>query len=441
MIKHTKKMQKSKWSDKMKIDKIKRYIIFIIGLLINSVGISLITKADLGTSPISSVPYVLSLNFPLSMGTFTVLFSLLLILLQLLILKKNFKMEHILQIPVAVAFGVFIDVSMAILDFVNPHLYVMKLAYLIVGCFILGIGVYMEMLADVVMLPGESFVRAIVFRWNKEFGSTKIAFDSSMTVIAGILSFTFTGRLIGVREGTVVAAILVGFIARLIGRKFSFLAEFLFSQDKKSEEISDEKKYLCIAIGRQYGSGGHDIGKTLADKLSFDFYDREIIQMAAGSTGYTPEFIENHEEKITNSFLYDLSTQMYAYSKEKKAPNDAIFEAEEAVILNAVEQKNCVIVGRCADAILKDHSKCLRIFLNAPLESRIKRIMKTERLSEPEAKKKIHQIDRRRAEYYRYYTHQMWGLAANHQLCIDTSIGEEKVQSMILTALDMVKND
>jgi uncharacterized membrane protein YczE/cytidylate kinase len=426
----------------MKMEKCKRYIIFIAGLIVNSVGVSLITKADLGTSPISSIPYVLSLNFPFSLGVFTILFSLLLILLQLLILKKNFKMEHILQIPVSIAFGVFIDVSMSVLNFVNPQSYVMKLADLMIGCFILGIGVYMEMLADVVMLPGESFVRSIVFRWNKEFGSTKIVFDSTMTVIAGVLSYVFAGRLLGVREGTVVAAILVGFIARLIGRKFSFLAEFLFQQDKEKAVINKgEKEYICIAIGRQYGSGGHDIGKMLADKLSFAFYDRDIIQMAAGSTGYTPEFIKNHEEKITNSFLYDLTTQMYAYSTEKKAPNDVIFEAEEKVILDAVKQKNCVIVGRCADTILREHAGCLRIFLNAPLETRIKRIMKTENLSEPEAKKKIHQTDRRRAEYYRYYTRQLWGLAANHQLCIDTSIGEEKAQSMILTALDMMKNE
>lgn len=215
-------------------ERIKRYIIFIAGLLVNSVGVSLITKANLGTSPISSIPYVLSLNFPLSLGTFTVVFSLFLILLQLLILKKDFKPEHVLQIPVSVAFGIFIDLSMELLGFVKPEIYMHKVLVLIVGCIVLGIGVYMEVLADVVMLPGESFVRAVVFRWKPEFGVTKIAFDVSMAVIAGVLSFIFSAKLYGVREGTIVAALLVGFIARMMGRALSFLPERLFPREEVS---------------------------------------------------------------------------------------------------------------------------------------------------------------------------------------------------------------
>lgn len=210
------------------MEKVKRYAIFILGLFINSLGVCLITKANLGTSPISSIPYVLSLNFSLSLGQFTVLFSLLLILLQVMILGKNFKPESILQIPVSFAFGGFIDLCMILFTFVRPEWYGAKLLHLLAGCLILGIGVYMEMLADVVMLPGESFVRSVVFRWNTEFGLTKVAFDVTMTVLAGILSLVFSGQLLGVREGTVVAAVLVGFIARRIGRKLDFLPDRLF---------------------------------------------------------------------------------------------------------------------------------------------------------------------------------------------------------------------
>lgn len=419
------------------MEKLKRYIIFLLGLLVNSLGVSLITKAELGTSPISSIPYVLSLNYPLSLGTFTVLFSLFLIFLQLLILKKEFKVEHVLQIPVSFVFGVFIDMCMALLSFVHPEMYMVKIPYLFIGCVILGIGVYMEVLANVVMLPGESFVRAVVFKWKKEFGITKVVFDVSMTIIAGISSFAFSGRLLGVREGTVVAAILVGFIARLIGRKLYFLTPILFPE-KEGREIqksqNERQQHYCIAIGRQYGSGGHDIAQEIAKELSFKFYDRDIIQMAAGSTGYTPEFIQGHEEQMTNSFLYDLVTQMYAYSTEKKSPEDAIFDAEKKVVIDVVKENNCVIVGRCADAILKDNSQCLRIFLCAPLEYRVKKIMETEQITETEAKKKIHQIDRRRAEYYRYYTHQIWGMSVGHHVCIDTSLGKQEVKKMILNA-------
>lgn len=217
------------------MEKFKRYIVFIIGLYINSFGVALITKADLGTSPISSIPYVLSLNIPFTLGEFTIVFSLLLILIQLVILRKNFKLEHILQIPVSILFGFFIDASMLLLDSFVPVGYVVKLISLLVGCLILGFGVYTEVLADVVMLPGESFVRAVVFRWKTEFGITKIIFDVSMTVIAALLSFILSGSLMGVREGTVIAALLVGFIARFIGKRLSFLPKKLFSSAKAQD--------------------------------------------------------------------------------------------------------------------------------------------------------------------------------------------------------------
>lgn len=191
------------------MEKLKRYIIFLIGLFISSLGVSFVTKANLGTSPISSIPYVLSLSFSLTLGQFTILFSLLLIVLQLIILRKNFKPEH----------------------------YFSSVIYLLAGCVILGFGVYIEVLADVAMLPGESFVRAVSSTWNTDFGITKVIFDISMTLIAGILSFAFAHQLNGVREGTVIAAILVGFIARLFGRLLSFLSSVLFPEP--AEEAVD----------------------------------------------------------------------------------------------------------------------------------------------------------------------------------------------------------
>ena len=207
-----------------KKDLLKRYLIFLAGLFVNSLGVALITKANLGTSPISSIPYVLSLNFALSLGSFTIIFSILLIVLQIVILKP----ESLLQIPVSIAFGFFIDFSMILLNALNPQMYAAKVAYLLIGCLILGVGVYMEVLADVVMLPGESFVRAVVARWETEFGVTKIAFDVSMAVIAAAASFFLARELNGVREGTIVAALLVGFIARTIGKKLHFLPGMLF---------------------------------------------------------------------------------------------------------------------------------------------------------------------------------------------------------------------
>lgn len=427
------------------MEKLKRYLIFLVGLFVNSLGVSLITKANLGTSPISSIPYVLSLNFPFTLGNFTIFFSIFLIVLQLIILRKNFKLEHILQIPVSIIFGYFIDLTMILFSWVNPEAYIMKIVYLLIGCLILGVGVYMEVLADVVMLPGESFVRAIVLTWKTNFGTTKICFDVSMSVIAAVLSFVFAGRLDGVREGTVIAALLVGFIARLIGKKLVFLKDMIFPESVSAENENEAKEQTAgtygknvIAIGRQFGSGGHDIGKILAEKLGYDFYDAEIIQMTAGTTGYTPEFVKKKEEIMTNSLLYDLVNQMYLNTdRQDEAPKDKIFEAECQVVRNLAKKGNCVIVGRCADYVLRNSGNCLKVFFSAPLMSRIRRVAQRQNISAGEAKATVQKNEKLRADNYRYYTRRMWGAAGNFDLSLNTDLGEEYIENCIRSAMKL----
>ena len=427
------------------MEKLKRYLIFLVGLFVNSLGVSLITKANLGTSPISSIPYVLSLNFPFTLGSFTIFFSIFLIVLQLIILRKNFKLEHILQIPVSIIFGYFIDLTMILFSWVNPEAYIMKIVYLLIGCLILGVGVYMEVLADVVMLPGESFVRAIVLTWKTNFGTTKICFDVSMSVIAAVLSFIFAGSLAGVREGTVIAALLVGFIARLIGKKLAFLKDMIFPESVSAENENEAKEQTAgtygknvIAIGRQFGSGGHDIGKILAEKLGYDFYDAEIIQMTAGTTGYTPEFIKKNEEIMTNSLIYDLVNQMYLNADmQDEAPKDKIFEAECQVVRDLAKKGNCVIVGRCADYVLRNSGNCLKVFFSAPLVSRIRRVAQRQNISEGEAKATVQKNEKLRADNYRYYTRRMWGAAGNFDLSLNTDLGEEFIENCIRSAMKL----
>ena len=420
------------------MEKAKRYLVFLFGLFISSFGVSLITKANLGTSPISAIPYVLSLNFPFTLGQFTIAFSLFLILLQLLILRRNFKAEHLLQIPISVAFGYFIDLTMVMLGFVAPGSYPVKLVALLIGCVILAFGVYLEVVADVAMLPGESFVRAVTQTWKTDFGTTKVCFDVSMTVIAAITSLVLAHTLYGVREGTVIAALLVGFIARLFGRLLPFVPDLLFGKKAESEAaeaVENGKGGWVIAIGRQYGSGGRVIGQKLAQRLGYEFYDDAIVQMAAGTTGYTPQFVRQREENMTNSFLYDLVNQMYAYAPEEESPKDSVFLAEKKAIEEIAAKGRCVIVGRCADYLLRDDPHCLRVWLHADKARRVKRIMELEQLDEAAAKTRIAQEDRRRATNYQYYTRRVWGLGKNYHLTLDTGLGEEYVQTCIEAAL------
>ena len=212
-----------------KTELIKRYIFLLVGLFVNGLGVSFITKAGLGTSPITSIPYTLSLGFTPTVGMFTLVFNIFLVILQVILLRRNFQLQNLLQLPIIALFSFFIDLTMSLLGFMQPETYAMKVVSLIVGCLILGFGVFMEMVANVAMLPGEATVRAASDVFSTDFGKTKIAFDSSMTIIAAILSFIMFKHLDGVREGTIVAAILVGFIARLFKKYIGGIEKILIS--------------------------------------------------------------------------------------------------------------------------------------------------------------------------------------------------------------------
>ena len=212
-----------------KTELIKRYIFLLVGLFVNGLGVSFITKAGLGTSPITSIPYTLSLGFTPTVGMFTLVFNIFLVILQVILLRRNFQLQNLLQLPIIALFSFFIDLTMSLLGFMQPETYAMKVVSLIVGCLILGFGVFMEMVANVAMLPGEATVRAVSDVFSTDFGKTKIAFDSSMTIIAAILSFIMFKHLDGVREGTIVAAILAGFIARLFKKYIGGIEKILIS--------------------------------------------------------------------------------------------------------------------------------------------------------------------------------------------------------------------
>lgn len=419
---------------------LKRYLIFLAGLFISSLGVSFVTKASLGTSPISSIPYTLSLGFTPTLGQFTIAFSVLLIAMQVALLRKNFKKEQLLQIPVSILFGYFIDFTMLLLQFLTPSTYILKLLSLLCGCMILGFGVYLEVLADVVMLPGEAFVKAVSSTFHTEFGTTKVVFDGSMTVIAGILSFFLFHRLEGVREGTIIAALIVGMIARFFNKKLHFVEPYLFPntvarQENVSAEISSPG--YVITIARELGSGGHQIGKMLSEKLGFSFYDRDIIHMTAKKSGLPENYIETHEQKMTNSLLYDIATQGYAFEKDELPPLEALFEAEKKVIQEIARTGNCIIVGRCADFVLADRPDCLRVFIHSDLPHRTARIMDDRHLDEKSAKELISKTDRERASHYKRNTGKFWGNVSNYDLTIDSGkLGIEKCVEMIQIGIE-----
>ena len=223
-------------------NKVCRYLMFLVGLLFNAFGVAFITKADLGTTPIAALPYTLSLLMPkLTLGNFTILISMLLIASQILILRnKGSLFDIILQIPISFLFGYVIDFSMWILLNFTPQIYIIKFISLLIGSIIISFGAYFEVVGDVTMLPADGLSRAISIITNIEFGTIKIIADSSQAIIALILGIIFLHELAGVREGTIIGALLIGNMVKYIGRIWKleriFIENESFSNDKQSYE-------------------------------------------------------------------------------------------------------------------------------------------------------------------------------------------------------------
>ncbi len=181
-----------------------------------------------------------------------------------------------------------------------------------------------------------------------------------------------------------------------------------------------------ITIGRQYGSGGHDIGKQLAEELNVPFYDKALLERAAKDSGLCQEIFENHDEKPTNSFLYSLVMDTYSLgyttSSFSEMPlNHKIFLAQFDAIKNIAKEGPCVIVGRCADYALAEFPNVVNVFLHADLQDRIVRIARRHDLTDAKAKDLIIKTDKRRASYYNYYTSKKWGDAAGYDLSLNTA--------------------
>ncbi len=193
---------------------VRRYAVFLCGVATTGFSISLITKAGLGTPPISSLPYVLCEIFSFSFGTFTFVFNLALIFGQLLLLKKEFTPAQYLQIPVTLLFSCVIDVVMFLLSGLTVEAYPARIALLLAGCVTLGFGIALQVVAEAIYIPGEGLVRAIAAKLKKEFGIIKTVFDSGMVTMAVILSLACCQAVVGFREGTIIAALIVGSIVR-----------------------------------------------------------------------------------------------------------------------------------------------------------------------------------------------------------------------------------
>ena len=198
-------------------------------------------------------------------------------------------------------------------------------------------------------------------------------------------------------------------------------------------------------IGREFGSGGREVGEKLAQKLGIKLYDKELLQQAAKDSGFCEEIFENHDEKPTNSFLYSLVMDTYSVSGYSAAPfldmplNHKVFLAQFETIKKIAEKESCVIVGRCADYALSDNPDCINVFIHADLEVRIKNVSKNLNITENKARDIINKTDKQRASYYNYYTSKKWGDSKSYNLSLDAGkLGTDNCVEMILKFRELI---
>lgn len=192
-----------------------------------------------------------------------------------------------------------------------------------------------------------------------------------------------------------------------------------------------------ITVSREFGSGGRTIGRLVADKLGWSFYDKEIVNAVAQKSGFAEKFIEENGEyaNVNSSLLFNLSVGAGAESGVLSL-YDEIFNAQSQIIRDAAEKGNCVIVGRCADFILSDRDDCLNVFIYSDTESRKKRIIEVYGENNKPIEKRIRDKDKRRKVYYKSFTGNKWGEMKNYHLAINSGrISLEKCADMIVEAV------
>ena len=190
---------------------------------------------------------------------------------------------------------------------------------------------------------------------------------------------------------------------------------------------------IIVSIAREFGSGGAETGRKLAGMLGIPFYDKELITLAAQKTGLNERYLEAHDEKPAHPLSFALGAGMYLGGVQPV--NQALLKAQFDTIRQLARQGSCVLVGRCADYILKDDPRLFSCFICAPLEQRVERIAQLHDLSHEAAEELIRKTDKQRASYHNFYSPQSWGRAASYDLCVNSSMGIDNVVQLILAAI------
>ena len=431
----------------------KRLFIYILGLYLTAMGVVFSARSALGVSPVSSLGNVmyqiaLAAGAPafFNLGNCTTIVFCFYMLIELAILRRDFKAEMLLQILVSFLFGQLVNLAGAMLrGLPAPGNYAVQLLYLLISIPLIAVGIFLYIGPNLFPMPSEGLCLAVSRKSGKSVGTAKTVFDCSVVLLSVITSLVYFRALVGVREGTVIVALLVGTVIRLLQKPFQKpLLRFVEREtrinralDVASEgyqtDISGNPK-IIITIGREFGSGGHEIGEKLAERLGIPFYDKQIDRLAAQQYGIPLERMEAITRRMEREPFRPYMDAAYAMTNAALSPEEEIFVAQSKVIRQiAAGGESCVILGRCADWLLYDDPNCFRIFIHARTDIRIKRTMAVYSQTEEEARRQVEATDRARAQYYQRYTGREYGKQMYYHLGLDSGLlgTEESVESII----------
>jgi uncharacterized membrane protein YczE/cytidylate kinase len=407
---------------------------YFVGLFVMTIGVAISVKSNLGVSPVSSIPYTMTCIWGIEMGKATILFHCILVLLQIILLRKNFKLKSLLQIAVGVIFGYFTTFCNWGVSFLpDPENIVIRLGMMLLSTVFIAFGIFLYMPANIMPLAGEGAMQAVSDVSGIAFPKVKIGFDISMVLISLITCLCFIKSFGSVGIGTVIAAVLVGtvlgFITKMLGKRRD---QWIGISEDVPAAIPDDNERFVITIAREYGSGGREIGKKVAAALGIAYYDLDIIRKSAQENGFTEYEVSQNEQAVKNPAVQSLYYWCVQSTSQSDLPIvERIYHAQEKIIRDYANKQSCVIVGRLSNFILKDY-RGIKIFIGADMESKIKRVSARDNINAKDAENRIKKVENERANHCYYFTHKHWKDASNYDFYIRSDmLGIEKTAKLI----------
>lgn len=385
-----------------------------------TIGIALSVKSNLGVSPVSSIPYTMTCVWGIEMGKATILFHIVLVLIQILLLRRNFKPVQWLQVLIGVVFGYFTTFCNYLVSFLpTPENLGIRIVMVLASTVFVALGIFLYLPANLIPLAGEGCMQAVSSVTHVEFSKVKIGFDCTMVLISAVTCLSLLHTLGSVGAGTIIAAVLVGTLVGILNRAFGKQRDKLLGKEDETAVSEETSSNYVITISREFGSGGREIGKLLAERFGFHYYDSELIRLAAEKSGFSPEYIEQNEQTLKNPLLHDFFAWYAGPLEQTDLPMvDQLFAKESALIHELSQKGSCIIVGRLANYILKDMPTAYHVFISADLDAEATRVSARDNISPQSAAAKVKKVNHERAIHCRHFIKTDWGNVKNYDLCI-----------------------